>query len=119
MQLVIGRDGTIRGIYGEAIDLAALGPLDIERASHVEPDPQGRWLADLSPVGGPVLGPFERRSDALMAEVYWLEENWLDTPGMRPSWTMELDELPAALDAQQEPPLRSLTSVRQDSADHS
>ncbi len=52
MQLVIGRNGTVRGIYGEEIDLAALGPALITRASHVEPDDQGRWLADLSPIGG-------------------------------------------------------------------
>ena len=36
--------------------------------------------ADLSPVGGPLLGPFERRSDAVQAEVYWLETNWLAAP---------------------------------------
>ena len=77
MQLVIGQDGLVRGIYGEEINLAALGQARISRASHVEPDGEGRWLADLSPVGGPVLGPFVRRSDALEAEVYWLRENWL------------------------------------------
>ncbi len=80
MQLVIKRDGSIRGIYGEVIDLAALGQARITRVSHVEPDADGRWLADLSPVGGPKLGPFDRRSDALEAEVYWLEENWLGAP---------------------------------------
>jgi hypothetical protein len=77
MQLVIEAGGRVRGIYGEEIDLAALGPLDIERASHVEPDAKGHWLADLSPIGGPTLGPFDRRSEALEAEVYWLERNWL------------------------------------------
>jgi hypothetical protein len=77
MQLVIERNGRVRGIYGEEIDLDALGPLRIERASHVEPNEQGRWLADLSPVGGPVLGPYQKRTDALAAEVAWLEENWL------------------------------------------
>jgi hypothetical protein len=77
MNLIIERDGQVRGIYGEAIDLAALGQAQITRASHVEPDIQGRWLADLSPVGGPVLGPFDRRSDALNAEVAWLDDNWL------------------------------------------
>jgi hypothetical protein len=77
MQLVIERNGQIRGIYGEEIALDALGPLRIERASHVEPDDSGRWLADLSPVGGPTLGPYEKRSEALAAEVLWLEENWL------------------------------------------
>ena len=77
MNLVIKRDGSVRGIYGEAIDLAALGPPRITRASHVEPDRHGRWMADLSPVGGPILGPFDRRSEALEAEVEWLEEHWL------------------------------------------
>ena len=81
MKLVIGTDGQIRGIYGEEIDLAVLGQPRITRASHVEPNDGGRWLADLSPVGGPVLGPFDRRSDALAAEVAWLETNWLLAPG--------------------------------------
>ena len=77
MNLVIEKGGSVRGIYGEEIALDALGPVKIERASHVEPDSQGRWLADLSPVGGPVLGPYERRSEALAAVVAWLHENWL------------------------------------------
>ncbi len=77
MNLIIEKDGQVRGIYGEEIALDALGPLKIERASHVEPDECGRWLADLSPVGGPVLGPFDRRSEALDAEVEWLKTNWL------------------------------------------
>jgi hypothetical protein len=81
MKLIIGTDGQVRGIYDEAIDLAALGQARVTRASHVEPDDQGRWLADLSPVGGPVLGPFDRRSEALAAEVAWLEANWLAVPG--------------------------------------
>jgi hypothetical protein len=79
MQLIIEEGGRVRGIYGEEIDLAALGPPRISRASHVEPNESSLWLADLSPVGGPVLGPFGRRSDALDAEVYWLEENWLNS----------------------------------------
>lgn len=77
MNLIVERDGSVRGIYGEEIALDALGPLKIERASHVEPDASGRWLADLSPVSGPLLGPFNRRSEALEAEVRWLEANWL------------------------------------------
>jgi hypothetical protein len=100
MQLVIEKDGRVRGIYGEEIALEAIGPPRISRASHVEPDNQGRWVADLSPVGGPRLGPFDRRSDALEAEVYWLEDNWLGAPGMGQTWTMVLDELPAAPGAQ-------------------
>ncbi len=77
MQLVILPTGEIRCIYAEVIDLARLGQLAIRRASHVEPDANGRWFADLSPVVGPVLGPFDCRSDALAAEQAWLEMNRL------------------------------------------
>ena len=77
MQLVIERNGQVRGIYSEEIALDALGPLRIERASHVEPDEKGQWWADLAPVNGPKLGPFTRRSDALEAERKWLESHWL------------------------------------------
>ena len=77
MDLVISPDGTVRAIYAEDIQLTNLGSAVISRASHVEPDSQGRWLADLSPVSGPVLGPFNRRSEALAAELDWLEANWL------------------------------------------
>jgi hypothetical protein len=77
MHLVIDRAGSVRCVYAESIDLAQLGDLSIRRASHVEPDDRGRWWADLSPVGGPVLGPFDRRGAALAAERLWLETNWL------------------------------------------
>lgn len=59
------------------LDLAALGKLSIKRASYVEPDGRGGWTADLSPVRGPQLGRFERRSEALEAEREWLVKNWL------------------------------------------
>ena len=77
MHLIVEPGGTTRGVYGEAFDLARLGTLAIRRASHVEPDDQGRWWADLSPIDGPTLGPFDRRSDALTAEIGWLESHWL------------------------------------------
>jgi hypothetical protein len=80
VNLIIEKNGLVRGIYGEEIALDALGRSRISRASHVEPDDQGRWLADLSPVGGPVLGPFVKRGEALEAEVAWLEANWLLVP---------------------------------------
>ena len=78
MQIIIEPGGTVRCIYAEDFDLAALGSLVISRASHVEPDQYGVWQADLSPVGGPVLTGFARRSDALAAEYAWLECHWLN-----------------------------------------
>ena len=77
MRLVVEPDGKVRAIYSEEIALDSLGPPRIVRASTVEPDPDGRWHADLSPVAGPVLGPFARRSEALAAERAWLEAHWL------------------------------------------
>jgi hypothetical protein len=77
MQLLISPDGSARCVYGETIDLAVLGRMTIARASHVEPDGETGWQADLSPVGGPLLRGFRTRSQALAAEQTWLEANWL------------------------------------------
>lgn len=77
MQLIVTSSGNIRCIYGEAIELSQLGRLSISRASHVEPRDDGQWQADLSPVGGPCLGPFPSRSQALQAETQWLNDHWL------------------------------------------
>ncbi|WP_417730848.1 hypothetical protein [Rosistilla oblonga] len=77
MQLVIQPCGTVQCLYGEELELPQLGLLTIARGSHVEPTETGQWTADLSPVQGPVLGPFPSRSDALTAERQWLEAHWL------------------------------------------
>jgi hypothetical protein len=81
MQLVIKPNGALRCIYGEEIDLNALGSPSVSRASHVEPDQHGRWFADMAPVDGPRLGSFDQRSDALTAESAWLEANRLSPVG--------------------------------------
>ena len=78
MDLLVDSAGDIRCIYGEELDLRELGKLQITRASHVEPDRDGFWWADMGPVGGPVLGPFRNRTEALQAEREWLEGR--DTP---------------------------------------
>lgn len=75
MHLLISPAGNVRCIYAEAISLQELGTVSIQRASHVEPDASGNWLADLTPVSGPVLGPFTLRSEALAAEIAWLEQH--------------------------------------------
>ena len=77
MQLLISPQGTVHCVYSEAIDLATLGRLAISRGSYVEPDAAGQWLVDLSPVQGPMLGPFAQRSAALESEADWLEQHWL------------------------------------------
>jgi hypothetical protein len=79
MQLVVTTSGVVRCLYSEVIDLSSLGSPAIRRASHLEPGPDGRWRADLRPVQGPVLGPFDHRSEALEAERVWIEEHWLLT----------------------------------------
>ena len=77
MQLIIESSGEARCVYSDMLPLANIGRLRIERASHVEPNDKGEWIADLSPVSGPSLGPFSKRADAIAAEVRWLRDNWL------------------------------------------
>jgi hypothetical protein len=90
MELLVAADGVARCIYDEALDLREIGTLKITRASHVEPDREGVWWADMGPVGGPVLGPYRSRSEALGAE-----RRWLSVLGMAaitsPSRTSECD----------------------------
>ena len=71
--------GCASAIYSDEIDrgdidLAVIGDVTIARASHVEPAPGG-WAADMAPVGGPCLGPFASRGEALKAEVAWLNDH--------------------------------------------
>ena len=77
MDLLINALGDVRCIYGEILDLQQLGQLSISRGSHVEPTADGQWTADLSPVQGPLLGPFSQRTGALAAELEWLNTHWL------------------------------------------
>lgn len=94
MQLIVEAGGQVRCVYGEEIDLHALGDLSIDRGSHVEPTPDGKWTADLSPVKGPRLGPFRCRSEALAAEQNWLESNWLSpTPRFQGGEVLNLAEV--------------------------
>lgn len=70
----------IRYIYRDDMaDLMNSGDTTISRASHVEP--QGnQWIADLTPVNGPILGPFTTRLEALQEEVKWLHEHNVPVP---------------------------------------
>lgn len=66
-------NGTVKAIYSDSIDLSFLGEIKISRASHVEPGLDNNWYADMLLVGGPTLGPFPKRQQALGAEIKWLE----------------------------------------------
>lgn len=79
MKLYVSTEGECRSVYSETLDLSSVGALSIRRASHVEPTSDGKWIADLCPVSGPQLGPFSTRSQALQAEVAWLDA-WLSKP---------------------------------------
>lgn len=76
MTVNITPDGTITFIYSDDLQpLLGLGTPTIRRASHVEANSDGQWEADMSPSNGPLLGPFQLRSEALAAEVAWLQEH--------------------------------------------
>ena len=81
MEVVVSVGGKVVTVYNELLDLSDLGPARVTRASHVEPDDRGNWFAAI--VDGPTLGPFERRSAAIDAEVQWLTEHRLLHP-LRP-----------------------------------
>jgi len=76
-RMKVAADGTLVAIYSDAIPVVALSdalgaPARIERASDVVWDGTG-WVADMAKSGGPKLPPRTRRSDAIAAEVVWLE----------------------------------------------
>jgi hypothetical protein len=74
----ITTEGKMQFIYNDRLrGLLTHGKSKVVRASHVEPAPEGGWTADMEPVGGPILGPFPLRSEALAAEVAWIEKNVL------------------------------------------
>lgn len=78
IEIFIQPDGTLRFIYSDEIAEATrdLGKHHTQRASHVEPDTDGNWTVDMSPIAGrPMnLGAHAKRSDAINAEVNWLRE---------------------------------------------
>ncbi len=72
MEIIVKPTGVFIGIYNDSFDYGSFGRPQIRRASHVEPDESGRWAADLSPVDGPRLGPFDKRNEAIDAELEFL-----------------------------------------------
>lgn len=78
-RLLISDQGTVSFVWSDNLaGFLECGNAHIHRASHVEPvdTPDGpQWVADMSPSGGPVLGPFRLRDVALEAEREWLSDN--------------------------------------------
>ena len=78
---IIAGDGQVRFIYSDALmDLMDEGDPEVRRASHVEPAKGGGWVADMSPVGGPMLGPFDTHAEAIRTERQWLREHDIPIP---------------------------------------
>lgn len=76
--IVVEPSGTIKLIYEDDLrGLLTNGKAEIKRVSHVEPTIDGRWEADLSPINGPILGPYDTRKEALESEVNYLIANIL------------------------------------------
>lgn len=73
MRIIIKPNGTIRHIYDERIDLSRIGIAKIQRASHVEPEGL-LWKAYFPEI---VIGPFQKRSEALRAEISYIENHLL------------------------------------------
>jgi hypothetical protein len=77
MKIHIDAAGKATLIYTDDLKKTGLQIESIKRASHVEPDDKGNWIADMGPSNGPILGPFPTREQALAEEVKWLEKNVL------------------------------------------
>lgn len=78
VRVKISDGGRLSLIYSDELaGLLAKGATvpDTRRVSHVEPAAGGGWAADMSPVDGPVLGPFTLRQEALDAELGYLREH--------------------------------------------
>lgn len=79
MTVIVRPGGEVRAIYDDALAPLVERGATVSRASYVEPC-VGGWSADLAPVGGPILGPFRLRQEALEEEMTWLRRNLLGVP---------------------------------------
>jgi len=71
--IYIEADGTAQAVYDDTlVELFNWRDLATRRASHVEPV-GGGWVADMGPVGGPVLAVCRTRAEALASERAWLD----------------------------------------------
>jgi hypothetical protein len=77
LKILVTQKGTLKFIHDDSLKIILdQGTALVRRASHVEPSPDGKqWSADMTPVGGDVLGPFDTKKKALAAEIKWLNNN--------------------------------------------
>lgn len=76
--IAVRPDGQVAFLYDDALGALLLeGEGRVLRASHVEPTPDGRWQADLAPIGGPKLPTTRSRLASIHAEIHWLEQHRL------------------------------------------
>lgn len=74
-EIFVDEDARLTFLYDDELsDLLECGDPERNRASHVEPFGTSEWTADMSPVGGPLLGPFPTRAIALAEEKVWLNK---------------------------------------------
>jgi hypothetical protein len=101
MELVVDAGSGVRCVYGEELDLREFGKLQITRASHVEPDADGFWWADMAPVDGPVLWPFMNQTEVLQVERGWLVGHTVETASNQrlPGTSPDTSALLAAFEA--------------------
>lgn len=82
MKIILGVDGVVRYVYNDVIHkhMSTLGEATIKRATHVEPDENGMWYADLSPVGGEKITGFKTHKEAIDFELKWLSKHNIPLP---------------------------------------
>lgn len=103
MEIFVRPDGSVNHIYEDGFSTAFLGEQTVRRASYVEPVNLALrfwfhvirslvsdksiiakwtrrwpclWQADLSLSGGPVIGPFIKRENAIHAEIRWINAQY-------------------------------------------
>jgi hypothetical protein len=71
--IIIRPNGTAEWVHADELNfLKAASPTSTRRVSDVEPEGDS-WTADMHRIGGPLLGPFLTREEALRAERLWLD----------------------------------------------
>lgn len=71
MRILINRDGTLKMIYTDSVDVRDMGDSEITRVGRVEPTEECMWRVD---VRGEEVGRYSLREEALRAEVARVEE---------------------------------------------